>query len=88
MDKLQLLNSLKITESDGDGESLYYANVSNTPENVEVLREIGVPQKEIDDMTSNDGGDIDISEFAWQYTSEKYYHGDFGWLDHVLIREE
>lgn len=31
-DKLSLINSLKITEYEADGECLYYANVANTPE--------------------------------------------------------
>lgn len=80
IDKLKLINSLEITEYDADGECLYYANVANTPENVEVLKQIGVPDGEILDMTSTDGEGIDISGFAWQYTPATWFHGNKGFV--------
>ncbi|MNO22845.1 hypothetical protein D3C76_126310 [compost metagenome] len=80
-DKLSLINSLKITEYEADGECLYYANVANTPDNVALLKQIGVPDEEILDMTGTDGEAIDISGFAWRYTPAKWYQGDLGFVE-------
>lgn len=80
MDKIAVINSLKITEYEADGECLYYANVDNTPENIAILKQLGVPDEEIHDMTGSDGEQIDISGFAWRYTPATWFHGDTGFM--------
>lgn len=42
VEKLALINSLEIIDSDGDGDALCYVMVENSPESRKVLREIGV----------------------------------------------
>lgn len=64
---LDVINALKITEMDGDGETLFYALVDNTEDNREVLLEIGVTQEDIENATSSDKESIDLTCFVWQF---------------------
>lgn len=81
VDKLALLNSLEVVDVDGDGESLYYAIVENSPEARAVLKEIGVP--DVDLYLKTYGKEIyetdtefDISYAAFEYTEANYFDGE------------
>lgn len=64
---LPLINSLEITELDADGEVLYYAFVDNTEENREVLIKAGVTPTEIEEATTEDNKNIDLTFFVWNF---------------------
>lgn len=76
--KLAMINSLNIMESEGSGGELYYVYADKTPECVDILKQLGVPDRDIDDMTCDDGALIDISHFGFQYAGAKWYSEDRG----------
>jgi len=80
-EKLAILNSMKVVESDGDGECLYYAYVENSVENIEKIAQV-VPnvEKFIKEYSSEnrveEPGLIDIQFAVWDYTDANYFTGD------------
>lgn len=75
-EKIDMLNSMFVTESDSDGTTLYYCVVENTPENRDKLASIGVPAAEIEEMTDSDQKNIDISGFAFSYGEAEWYQNE------------
>lgn len=77
-EKVELLNSMEIVETDSDGETLFYVLVDYNEENLEKLAQI-VPNleqylKDFGDV-DNDKSAIEISMAAWEYTKVKWYQG-------------
>lgn len=75
-EKVDLLNSMEIIETDSDGETLIYVLVDYNEENLEKLAQI-VPNleqylKDFGDV-DNDKSAIEISSAAWEYTEAKWY---------------
>lgn len=82
-EKLELINKLTVVESEGSGGELYYVYAEKTDEAVEILKQLGVPDSEIDEMTDTDGGLIDISRFGFTYAGAKWFEGGIGFIDYV-----
>lgn len=75
-EKLNILNSMFVTEYDAAGGVLEYCLVENKSENIEKLLQIGVPQNEIDGAISKDGKEIDISGFVFSYGEAEWYQNE------------
>ncbi|MFH5187134.1 hypothetical protein ACHHV8_36530 [Paenibacillus sp. TAB 01] len=74
--KLNILNSLGLTEYDCHGGVLHYCMVENKPENIEKLQQIGVPLDDIKSMVSNDGTEIDIAKFVFTYGEAEWFSNE------------
>ncbi|WP_432702453.1 hypothetical protein [Lysinibacillus sphaericus] len=90
-EKVELLNSMEIIETDGDGETLFYVLVDYNEENLEALTKI-VPNleqylKDFGDV-DNDKSAIEISMAAWEYTEAKWYRGGKFHLDKPIDEEK
>ncbi|MDC6267738.1 hypothetical protein [Lysinibacillus fusiformis] len=92
-DKVELLNSMEIIETDGDGETLYYVLVDYNEENLEKLAQI-VPNleqylKDFGDV-DNDKSAIEISMAAWEYTEATWFQsGKFHKeIDYARLKSE
>lgn len=84
MDKLEIINSIKVTESDSDGESLYWVNVENNEENREKLMSLGVSESELSEMIDSQEETIDISQIGFTYTNAKWFQESLGgFIDYV-----
>lgn len=81
MSKLDELNKLEVVESDFDGEEVVYINIDDTPENREILIELGATMEEIDDM-QNGLEELDISTFAFEKCGANYYQCGIGFTKH------
>lgn len=83
MNKIEILNSMKVVEYDADGEALIYLLVKNTEENKDKLLSIGVPINEINDLVDISNETIDISSFGFQYGGAEWYSPKSGWMDYI-----
>ncbi|MNW32218.1 hypothetical protein D3C74_91580 [compost metagenome] len=75
-EKVDLLNSMFVTEYDCSAGVLYSCMVENKLENIEKLLQIGVPKTEIDEAISKDGKEIDISGFVFYYGEAEWYQNE------------
>lgn len=82
---LEVLNSMGVVEYDCDDGEVLYILVENSEENIELLKEIGATEEDIEEM--REGGDeetLEISQFAF------YKTGICGWQSSkgFLTREQ
>ncbi|SLJ98309.1 MULTISPECIES: hypothetical protein [unclassified Paenibacillus] len=82
MDKLKLLNSLPVIESEGSLGELEYVMVANSPETIRVLQQIGCSNADIDEWTTDDGEQIDISVIGFA-AGAKWFQESKGFIDYV-----
>lgn len=75
-EKLDILNSIFVTEYDCSGGVLDYCYIENNHANTEKLIKIGVPQNEIINKTSKDEREIDISGFVFSYGEAEWYQNE------------
>lgn len=93
-EKLEIINSMKFEDTDGDGECLYYVFVDDNEENREKLSKI-VPNVEAfivehasdNEIHEGESGQFDIQMAAWDYTYADYFDGkQFVVLGHDEVR--
>lgn len=81
-EKLEIINSMKFEDTDGDGECLYYVFVDDNEENREKLAKI-VPNVEAfivahasdNEVHEGEPGQFDIQFAVWDYTDADYFDG-------------
>lgn len=77
-EKVEILNLMCVVDYDIEGSTVTSLLIDNDPNNVERLLEIGVPESEILEMTSDDGELIDISVMAFHYGEAEWFeNGEF-----------
>lgn len=85
MEKLKILNNLQVIEHQASGGELECVYIEDNDHNREMLRLLGVPEQEVDDMKSDDL--IDISYFGFSYGGAKWFEPDIdpsgAWLDYI-----
>ncbi|ANS73180.1 hypothetical protein AWM70_00095 [Paenibacillus yonginensis] len=74
--KIDLLNSMFVTEYDCSGGVLDYCLIENKPDHIEKLLKIAVPKAEIDKAISKDGKEINISGFVFSYSEAEWYQNE------------
>lgn len=78
-EKLAVLNSMEIIETDSDGETLFYVLVDYNEENLDKLEQV-VPDVEqyLADYGNPDGDKtaIEISNAAWNHAGANWFTGD------------
>jgi hypothetical protein len=79
MDKLELLNEIKVVESScGDG-CCEYVLVDNSEENREILKELGADEDDIKSMDPlGDGELLDITLFAFEVIGAEWFQSGVG----------
>ncbi|MCU5469603.1 hypothetical protein [Bacillus paranthracis] len=73
---INLLNSLDICDYDADGETLFYALVEVNETVIDVLKQLGMTEEEIQRETDiNDQGSFfDLTKICWRYAG--WFEGD------------
>lgn len=75
--KLELINSMEIIDTDSDGESLYYVLVKNSKENIDKLKTIGATDSDLQNAIDLEDQSIDISSIVFTYTDANWFsHGN------------
>ncbi|MCY9513287.1 hypothetical protein [Paenibacillus apiarius] len=83
-EKLQVLNSMEVTEHDGDGTVLDHAFIANTDENRTKLLSLGSTEERISVNTSDDKDSIEISYFAFNDCGAQWFDPELGgWLEYT-----
>lgn len=75
-EKLDVLNSMFVTEYDAQDGIIHYIHIENNPVNIEKLKSIGVPAEKIQEEVSTDGETIEISKFVWTYGEAEWYQNE------------
>ena len=83
MDKLKLINSMPVIESDACSGELQYVYVENSQTNRDVLKQLGVSEDEIAEMTDADQELIDISVIGFNCGAKWFQESKGGFLDYV-----
>lgn len=84
MIKLDKLNKIEVLDFDVDSGDLVYVNIEDSPENREVLIELGATMEEIEEMKNglDELDELDISTFAIEKCGANYYQHGEGFLLH------
>lgn len=84
MDKLKLINSMEVIESDACSGELQYVYVENNKKNREILKQLGVSKDEMEEITDTDQKIIDISMVGFVYGGAKWFQeSKGGFLNYV-----
>lgn len=84
MDKLGELNTIPVTGFSAIAGELEYVHVWNSQKVRDFLITNGVPEAEIDDMTSDDKKLIDISSIGFEYFGARWFQrSKGGFLDYL-----
>lgn len=77
-DKLDKLNELEVVDWDCDGVETIYVHVEDTPENREILIELGATAEQIEEMVFEHYGELDITRFAFEELGAAWYMPEKG----------
>lgn len=83
MNKLELLNSLPVIESEASGGELEFVLVEYSPETIAVLQQIGLSNADIDEWKTDDGDCIDISAIGFNAGAKWFEESKGGFLDYT-----
>lgn len=76
---------MHVIEHQAKGGELEWVYVEDSEHNREILRLLGVPEQEVDDMKSDEL--IDISQIGFSYSGAKWFEPDINpsgaWFDYV-----
>lgn len=79
MSKLKILNELTFIDWSISSGECEYVHVENNEENIEVLKELGANNEDIENMTYEDDPDIlDITTFAFDKCQANYFSVEKG----------
>lgn len=79
MSKLKILNELTFIDMSISSGECEYVHVENNEENIEVLKELGATNEDIENMTYEDDPDIvDITMFAFDNCEANYFSVEKG----------
>lgn len=81
MEKLKLINSMPVIESDACSGELQYVYVENSQTNRDILKQIGVSEDEMSEMTDTNQELIDVSAIGFSYCGAKWFQDRF--LDYI-----
>lgn len=79
-EKLELINSMEIIDTDSDGESLYYVLVKNSKENIDKLKTIGATDSDLQNAIDLGDQSIDISSIVFTYTDASWFSHDASFI--------
>ena len=79
MDKLDLLNEIKVVESSCCNGDCEYVLIENSEENREILKELGADEEDIKSMDPfSDGKLLDITVFAFEKLDAEWFQPGVG----------
>jgi hypothetical protein len=91
---LERVKKLEFVDTSFSGGEVEYMMIENSIENVELLREIGIPEFEIWSSTDTDSATIDVAMYIFDFLSRyniTHYHTNQGFMtekEYRLVTED